>query len=142
MLNKEIATKWVAALRSGEYKQSKSVLRSKDDGYCCLGVLCDLYQKETGKGTWGKEPLKDKHSRTMAFAFDDGTADEPVTDFPDVEVFKWAGIECVPFAGGFRTDFASELAEKNDEGASFEDIANCIEEQLKCEEEEKTNGTV
>jgi len=33
---------WVKALRSGEYKQGQSYLRSRDSKFCCLGVLCDL----------------------------------------------------------------------------------------------------
>lgn len=37
--------KWVAALKSGEYKQDTGQLCS-DNGYCCLGVLCDIYDKE------------------------------------------------------------------------------------------------
>lgn len=35
----ELREKWVAALRSGEYKQGKGLLRHADE-YCCLGVLC------------------------------------------------------------------------------------------------------
>ena len=38
--------KWMKALRSGIYKQGRTVLRQKnvdyDDTYCCLGVLCDI----------------------------------------------------------------------------------------------------
>jgi hypothetical protein len=40
-MNRDIAKRWVEALRSGEYKQSRSMLRNKH-GYCCLGVLCEL----------------------------------------------------------------------------------------------------
>lgn len=32
---------WLAALRSGKYKQSGGWLKSPD-GYCCLGVLCEI----------------------------------------------------------------------------------------------------
>lgn len=39
MLTKEQKDKWVAALRSGEYKQTKGRLYS-GKGYCCLGVFC------------------------------------------------------------------------------------------------------
>ena len=35
------------ALRSGEYKQTKEALQDKD-GYCCLGVMCEVFEKETG----------------------------------------------------------------------------------------------
>lgn len=43
-MKKEIADKWVEALRSGKYKQTREgVLRTKDKKeYCCLGVLCKL----------------------------------------------------------------------------------------------------
>src|SRR3954467_3257157 len=45
MTPKEVRAKWVAALRSGEYKQTKSYLHD-EQGYCCLGVLCDLAVKD------------------------------------------------------------------------------------------------
>lgn len=41
-----LVRQWVAALRSGEYKQGHRVLRSKDDKFCCLGVLCDTISSE------------------------------------------------------------------------------------------------
>ena len=33
--------KWIAALRSGNYKQGKGYLK-KGDCHCCLGVLCEV----------------------------------------------------------------------------------------------------
>lgn len=41
----ENTKKWVAALRSGEYKQTQGRLQ-ENDCYCCLGVACDLFIKE------------------------------------------------------------------------------------------------
>ena len=38
----DIKQKWVAALRSGDYKQGRGYLRTIDNEYCSLGVLCDL----------------------------------------------------------------------------------------------------
>jgi hypothetical protein len=43
----DIKAKWLADLRSGKFPQTDSILRSPV-GYCCLGVLCDLYSRETG----------------------------------------------------------------------------------------------
>lgn len=40
-LKPHIKTKWVEALRSGDYKKAKGAL-ARDGGFCCLGVLCDL----------------------------------------------------------------------------------------------------
>jgi hypothetical protein len=36
--HKELRAAWVAALRSGEYKQGVNNLRTPDGEYCCLGV--------------------------------------------------------------------------------------------------------
>lgn len=38
--------KWVAALRSGKYKQGTNVLRDGKDKYCCLGVACHIFGVE------------------------------------------------------------------------------------------------
>lgn len=39
-MNKELKAKWVEALRSGKYKQTKRRLQSVNGkAYCCLGVL-------------------------------------------------------------------------------------------------------
>ena len=51
-MKQEIKEKWVAALRSGEYSQCRSVLR-RGDSFCCLGVLSDLAVKD-GVGKWGE----------------------------------------------------------------------------------------
>lgn len=49
-MNENIKTKWVIALRSRGYKQGKSFLkRYNPEGealYCCLGVLCELYNED------------------------------------------------------------------------------------------------
>ena len=37
-MDRKLKAKWVVALRSGEYKQARGMLKS-DDAYCCLGVL-------------------------------------------------------------------------------------------------------
>ena len=48
-MNKELKKKWVEALRSGDYKQTKGYLQVTDPGlciypvgFCCLGVLCEV----------------------------------------------------------------------------------------------------
>jgi hypothetical protein len=41
-MNPEIRARWTAALRSGTYRQGQAALRSVNDRFCCLGVLCDL----------------------------------------------------------------------------------------------------
>ena len=43
----EAQEEWLVALESGEYKQGRGRLRD-DNGFCCLGVACDL----SGLGEW------------------------------------------------------------------------------------------
>lgn len=42
-LSPAVKRKWLAALRSGKYKQTTGALYdSTNDGFCCLGVLCHI----------------------------------------------------------------------------------------------------
>jgi hypothetical protein len=41
-MDQEIKKRWVEALRSGKYRQGRERLRSTDNDFCCLGVLCDV----------------------------------------------------------------------------------------------------
>lgn len=50
-MKKSVKKKWVAALNSGKYKQTTGALKN-DNGFCCLGVLCDVYRKEKKKKLW------------------------------------------------------------------------------------------
>src|ERR1700733_11909656 len=49
--NKERIKKLVQALKSGKYKQTDGCLRYGDE-FCCLGVACDIYAKETKEYDW------------------------------------------------------------------------------------------
>ncbi len=44
-MKKDIAIRWVEALRSGNYGQASFRLKD-DDKYCCLGVLCEITQDQ------------------------------------------------------------------------------------------------
>lgn len=47
-MNKDVADKWIEALRSGKYAQTRRALHRTvsipgwNAGYCCLGVLCEI----------------------------------------------------------------------------------------------------
>lgn len=40
-MDQDIKKRWTDALRSGEYSQDRNWLATSD-GYCCLGVLCEI----------------------------------------------------------------------------------------------------
>ncbi len=46
---------WVAALRSGKYKQGQNRLKTMDGRFCCLGVLCDLHNQTVVRNQWTKD---------------------------------------------------------------------------------------
>lgn len=55
-MDPEIKAKWIAALRSGRYPQTRAALRT-DVGYCCLGVLCDLLRPKGWRIPIAGQPL-------------------------------------------------------------------------------------
>ncbi len=113
----EIAQKWIAALRSGKYKGTKGTLkRSEEDDtnprYCCLGVLCELYNQEH------KTPC-DMYEDTLPS-----------------NVQKWAEMKTEEGEYGYDKDgyrIASQsLTYQNDKAKrGFKGIANIIERHVK-----------
>lgn len=43
-MKEDVKREWIAALRSGEYKQARNTLCTADGAMCCLGVLIDISQ--------------------------------------------------------------------------------------------------
>lgn len=111
--------KWIEALRRGDYTQGKYALKSKD-AFCCLGVACDVYMKETGLGAW------DKHG---AFILENEEA--AVTALPK-SVTDWYGLDSE--IGFYRTPEGklTHLVFENDSlKTSFDEIADIIESEPK-----------
>lgn len=116
-MNADVKELWVNALRSGEYEQGEGNLRVRlDNGsyeFCCLGVLCDIYRKETGEGDWGQDNFFLGES-----------------EYLPIKVTSWAGLRDSNPVVRDSDDFNSELADLNDGGVDFETIADYIEKQL------------
>ena len=115
-MNSQIKERWVRALRSGQYEQTKGILHN-NQGYCCLGVLCDLYAKEHDV-EW-QEPHEDNSFYTM-----NGCG----STLPDV-VVEWADVEDTSPDVTFKGRVIS-LANLNDSGKTFDQIAQVIEENF------------
>jgi hypothetical protein len=125
-MNSEVKEKWVAALKSGEYKQTQYALHD-NEGFCCLGVLCDLYSKEFSEVTWEFD------DKLKMYVFQ-----RERTELPSC-VSVWAGINTLHgnAAVTFRDEDcqngerATNLMDLNDEWLmSFDKIADIIQEQL------------
>lgn len=141
-MNPEIKTKWIEALRSGEFTQVHGNLRRLIDpvapfgqeewGFCCLGVLCELYRQETARGEFSGRSFStpttpDAPGFPLIYAS---------TCFPPDPVKEWAGIsqaDCEMLA--VHNDPVAILEfitnETRTESAySFEEIAQLIETYL------------
>lgn len=97
---------WIAALRSGEYPQGQGRLRT-NGLYCCLAVLCTI----SGMGKW------ESTERGWEYMGEGCVLPEVLG-------------ERVGLAYGqsiIYSDGEHSLVEMNDDGATFEEIANLIE---------------
>jgi len=101
-MNKRIKKIWCEALRSGDYEQETGQLKI-DEGFCCLGVLTDLYLIEKGL-TW--ENLISNY-------------------FLEGNIINWAELKT---KNPIIDDVG--LSVLNDNGTSFKEIARLIEENL------------
>ncbi len=126
-INKEAIRQWVAALRSGEYSQTKGILRD-NRGFCCLGVACDLFSKQVPNGWWMPEDNQGFIPfRSVSTKQTEGeVTSEVLTD----AVAEWLGL-----GGDFNPsivngEFSKEsLADANDSGMPFSQIADIIEKE-------------
>lgn len=116
-MNQDIKREWVEALRSGDYAQTKDRLKrlgmggGEQPGYCCLGVLAEVLIKR-GIGCWRGD---------LHYGECDGEEERLSSeDIPS------------PIAATIELEMRDQqqLAEMNDSGDSFEEIADYIEKSL------------
>lgn len=150
-MKQAIMKRWVKALRSGKYRQTRGALRSRNkqnvaaNNFCCLGVLCDLFAKEHSSAGWVS---KSDESRTnlqrSRCAFVDEKTDICATSAGDLplRVQQWAGIKTASGHFDVTKEFSgllspatpglgptrANLAELNDEFKfDFSKIADVVE---------------
>lgn len=111
-MNNVIKSKWVEALRSGEYKQGRGSL-CKGDSYCCLGVLCEVLMKDEDAEL--NSLIEERLTEGVAVAYDRQTKSLPIN---------------VRLAADLSVADEFNLVCKNDSGFTFEQIAEHIEENL------------
>jgi len=111
-MNPEAKAKIVEALRSGKYKQGRMFLRS-EDCFCAWGVISDVSQQ----GAWVKDQFGD-------FAYDGKGYCVPTEAVQD-----WAGLVWMQDEVCIK-DRTESLSVHNDNGATFEQLADAIEQQL------------
>lgn len=113
-MNQAIKERWIESLRSGEYEQTQGRLRD-ETGYCCLGVLCDLYAQEKNIEWNDQEELGMRYY----------TINHEISLLPE-DVMKWAELD-MPNPACIKGNTVICLSYQNDTGFTFEQIAQTIE---------------
>lgn len=125
-MNKEIKQRWINALRSGKYSQTEGCLRD-GKGYCCLGVLTDIAIKDGVIEGWQDRPGR-------PYVVVDQVGIIPPFEQDAVlpkKVAEWAGLDDAnPFVSIPGESYPVNISDPNDNGYSFKQIADIIEEQL------------
>jgi len=115
-MNSEIKEKWLNALRSEEYQQTQGNLKT-DDGYCCLGVLCDIYSQEMNI------PWERDYSDSYYYM----QGEEEILPY---RVRQWAELENSYPEVTVEYNLNQSLVTLNDNGMDFLTISNLIEKSL------------
>src|SRR5690606_17757269 len=121
-MNRQAIEEWIQALESGKYKQGLCVLKRPDDYYCCLGVLAELHADEWRTGTTPRfDDREIPHRANEPLSNDSGTLLAPAFAADIIgDLDQYNGI-------GYN---ARHLADLNDMGTSFLEIAQLLREAL------------
>lgn len=129
-LETDAKAQWLKALRSGNYKQAKHVLcrfRENQHSYCCLGVFANFKDIPFVDDEDVSLDREEEDSRVMGF-----NGFEAETLLPDDWFSQYVvDVQHEPDTVEKRAhELQSRLAQKNDQGMSFQDIADYIEANL------------
>jgi hypothetical protein len=141
----DIKQRWIEELRSGRYKQGRGELHRlgtptrdgdvTEDQFCCLGVLSKMCHEA------GATPAEEKVGNVMEYG-------EPGdTTYLPLDVIKWAGMKfegrrmyldsvveetrgIITYGATPSEDGEINLSIMNDNGSTFEEIADVIEKHV------------
>lgn len=103
-MDQKLKRKWIKALRSGKYEQGGDHLK-RGNRFCCLGVLADIQGC-----TWERG--------------------EPTKKSKNVGMLHQESVLLSPSFCGIRKSTQNSLAEMNDNGSTFAEIADYIEKRM------------
>lgn len=122
----EVYDLWADVLESGDYLQAKEALK-RSDGFCCLGVLCDLAIKDGSHMSWDYSNYGTPGVICSA-GFYTELPPAFLCDYLGLSIFSPKIEESAALGSEAK---AIDLAEMNDEGKTFKEIAKHIREVIK-----------
>lgn len=108
-MNKTLKKKWIDALRSKAYKQGVGNLKTSNNKFCCLGVLCDLISPDRWKSV---------NTRFYSYSVGDSQSSCQLPKKLACAIHLSIDTQCT-------------LIGMNDAGESFNKIANWIKKNVK-----------
>lgn len=119
-MNPKVKTKWLKALRSGDFRKTTNVLKrffkTVEPRYCCLGVLCEITKDEFPEAA---DHIKRRESE--AYGISHPRSGTSMMAMLSEKMREHTGIN---------SDQQRKIATKNDNGESFAHIADYIEKHL------------
>lgn len=113
-----LKAKWVKALESGAYVQGRGQLRTKDNTYCCLGVLCEVAGLAWIRRDDGEYAIRDRWAEEEGYETDACARTDSIPS-DRCEIF------------GLTYEAQKKLIDLNDRGQfDFKRIATWIKENL------------
>ena len=113
-LSKELKDEWIEALRSDKYPQTKGSLRNSK-GYDCMGVFCEIHPKIS----WEERQTYMLYPYKAIFQSKSG---------------RMTAVCTIPGAANIFGEGAryimNKLADMNDQGYTFDEIADWIENNV------------
>jgi hypothetical protein len=122
---KEFKPVWTAALRSGTYKQGDGQLVDSRDRFCCLGVAANLLIQSGCKLQWFEDP----DSGDWEFGKPNGSSSGEVLTLVE-GLPRWLRRKLEWYPPNVGKPVEHHLAEMNDKGTRFKEIANWIDKNL------------
>lgn len=133
-MDPKVKRRWLHWLRSKRYDQVEGYLCGEttggDNAFCCLGVLCNIHAESHGE-YWGDAEAEKRGTVTlMTKSIDGSRRKRKFTPLPYLAnkfenlpgvVSKWSGLS---------KDNQEVLAQMNDDGKNFDEIADYIEKNL------------
>lgn len=142
-MNPEVKQEWIEELRSGKHEQTQGALQrlkplqgasnpeATKVGKCCLGVLCDIAVKHgVISPITGDPTLSEDRVYYLDEAEDRSGATFANSALLPNQVMKWAGLDSDNGTYQGDDDYTHALTNKNDTGATFDEIADLIEKHF------------
>ena len=121
-MKKEIADKWIKALRSGQYKQGLNYLNENNTNFCCLGVLCEIALSE-GLNISKVGKLKCQPAPEESYIYEYNGDMQNL----HISIIVWGDMH-IDKSINEHTCIGELISMNDNQGCSFEEIAKFIED--------------